>query len=216
LPEPRTPRQRQFIEAAAQLFAKRGYHAVGINEISAALGLSGPAIYRHYESKEALLVAVLDDAIMYHLEEVREIVSSHIKPAETLDAIVAHHVAFVFEQTGNIITWRTEFRSLPEADRHRLRYLQRLYIEEWVRTVKKLRPELGDEHVRAMCHAAISLIQSYTEFHSPVSTETMRRILHSMAVQALVQSTQNFDEADWKDGSEPSTVGHSRRSRSVS
>lgn len=181
----RTPRQRQFIEAAAQLFSERGYHAVSINEISAAIGLSGPAIYRHYTSKEALLVAVLDDAITYHLDGVRQIVASHSDPAEALDAIVAHHVSFVIDQTGNIVTWRTEFHSLPEADRHRLRYLQRLYIEEWVRTVKKLSPQLDDGHVRAICHAAIGLIQSYAEFHRPLSTGKMRLLLHSMALKTL-------------------------------
>jgi AcrR family transcriptional regulator len=40
--------------AAAQLFARHGYHAVGINDISGELGLTGPAFYRHYPSKEAL------------------------------------------------------------------------------------------------------------------------------------------------------------------
>jgi AcrR family transcriptional regulator len=181
----RTPRQKQFIDVAARLFASRGYHSVGINDISAELGLSGPAIYRHYPSKEALLVAVLDESITSHLEEVRDIVSSHVDPRETLEAIVDHHIQFVFDQTENIVTWRTEFRSLPESDSHRLRYLQRLYTEEWVRTVKKLHPKLDDDHIRAMCHAAIGLIQSPTEFHSPLDSEVLRPLLAQMAIRAL-------------------------------
>src|ERR1700738_3172330 len=116
----RTPRQKQFIAVAARLFSERGYHSVGINEISAELGLSGPAIYRHYPSKKALLVAVLDEAITSHLEEMRDIVSSGSTPRETLDAIVDHHIKFAYSETENIVTWRTEFRSLPEADRHYL------------------------------------------------------------------------------------------------
>jgi hypothetical protein len=40
----RSPRQKEFIAAAARLFSARGYHAVGIDEISTELGLSGPAI----------------------------------------------------------------------------------------------------------------------------------------------------------------------------
>jgi AcrR family transcriptional regulator len=182
----RTPRQKQFIEVAARLFAERGYHAVGINEISAELGLSGPAIYRHYRSKEALLVAVLDDVISAHLEEVRDIVSAHPDPAAALQAIVADHCRFVLDQTEFIVTWRTEFRSLPEADRRRLRYLQRLYIDEWVRTVGKLRPNLHDDAVRAMCHAAIGLIQSPSEFHSQVSQTVLEELITTMAVSALI------------------------------
>jgi AcrR family transcriptional regulator len=182
----KTPRQRDFIAAAARLFSARGYHSVGINDISAELGLSGPAIYRHYPSKEALLVAVLEEAITSHLEEVRDIVSSGSTSRETLDAIVDHHIKFAYGQTENIVTWRTEFRSLPQADRHYLRYLQRLYIEEWVRTVRSLRPDLTDDQVRACCHAAIAILQSPTEFHSPLGRRELTPLLRRMAREALL------------------------------
>jgi AcrR family transcriptional regulator len=182
----RSPRQKEFIKAAAQLFSARGYHAVGINEISAELGLSGPAIYNHYSSKEALLIAVLDDAITSHLESTRDLVSSLADPGERLAAIIDHHIAFVFDQYENIVTWRTEFRNLPDADSHRLRYLQRLYIAEWVRTVARLRPELDDGVIRAMCDAAIALLQSPTEFHSALPRKGLAPLLAEMASDALL------------------------------
>ena len=182
----KTPRQREFIAAAARLFSARGYHSVGINEISAELGLSGPAIYRHYPSKEALLIAVLDEAITSHLDEVRDIVSSGSTPRESLDAIVDHHINFAYGETENIVTWRTEFRSLPTADRHRLRYLQRLRTEEWVRTVGSLRPDLTDDQVRACCHAAIAILQSPTEFRSALGRRELIPLLRRMAIHALL------------------------------
>jgi AcrR family transcriptional regulator len=182
----RTPRQRELIEVAARLFAQRGYHAVGINDISGELGLTGPAFYRHYPSKEALLIAVLDDAISSHLEEVGDLVASIADPLETLEAIVEHHIDFVFEQTENIMTWRTEFRSLPEPDRHRLRYLPRRYTEEWVRTLRQLRPELSVDQVRAMCHGAIAMLQSPIEFNNKLPREQVGPLLYGMVMQALM------------------------------
>lgn len=184
--ETRSPRQKEFIKAAARLFSARGYHAVGINEIGAELGLSGPAIYNHYSSKEALLVAVMDDAITSQLESTRDLVSSLSDPHETLAAIIDHHIAFAFDQYENITTWRTEFRNLPEADGQRLRYLQRLYDDEWVRTVAKLRPDLGNDAIRAMCTAAIALIQSPTEFHSALPRHELAPLLAKMASDALL------------------------------
>jgi AcrR family transcriptional regulator len=184
----RTPRQRELIAVAARLFAQRGYHAVGINDISGELGLTGPAFYRHYPSKEALLIAVLDYAISSHLEEVGDLVASISDPFETMQAIVSHHIDFVFEQTENIMTWRTEFRSLPEPDRHRLRYLQRLYTEEWVRTLRQLRPELAVDQVRAMCHGAIAMLQSPIEFHNKLTREDVAPILFRMVMLALMQT----------------------------
>jgi AcrR family transcriptional regulator len=182
----RTPRQRELIAAAAELFAKHGYHQVGINDISGALGLTGPAFYRHYPSKEAILVALLDDAITSHLEEVGDLARSIVDPLEALEAIIANHVAFVFDQTAHIVTWRTEFRSLPAQDRHRLRYLQRLYTEEWVRTVSAIRPDLDIEQVRTMCQGAIALVQSATEFGNKLPREQIEPILAGMALHSLV------------------------------
>ncbi|MGQ0846854.1 MAG: TetR/AcrR family transcriptional regulator [Sporichthyaceae bacterium] len=173
---------------AARLFARRGYHAVGINDISGELGLSGPAFYRHYPSKEAVLVAVLDEAITNHLEEVVDLVRSIPDPVSALTAIVDNHVQFVLEQTANIQTWRTEFRALPKADRHRLRYLQRLYTEEWVRTLRQLRPGLSLEESRTICQAAIALIQSVTEFQTWLPPDELRRTLSRMALHVMIGS----------------------------
>jgi AcrR family transcriptional regulator len=182
----RTPRQRELIAAAAELFAKHGYHQVGINDISGALGLTGPAFYRHYPSKEAVLVAILDDAITSHLEEVGDLARSIADPLEALEAIIENHVAFVFDHMPDIVTWRTEFRSLPAQDRHRLRYLQRLYTEEWVRTVSAIRPDLDIEQIRTMCQGAIALVQSATEFGNKLPREQIEPILQSMALHSLV------------------------------
>ena len=56
-------RRRELIAAAARLFAARGYYAVTVDDIGEAVGLTGPALYRHFSSKEALLVAVFDEVI---------------------------------------------------------------------------------------------------------------------------------------------------------
>jgi AcrR family transcriptional regulator len=184
----RTARQRDLIAVAARLFAARGYHAVGINDISGELGLTGPAFYRHYPSKEALLVAVLEDAVHAHLEELGAIVALGGDPLAALTAIVEHHVAFVFDHGQDITTWRTEFRILPERDRHYLRYVQRLYVEHWVRAVQQVRPELDADEARALCHGAIALLQNPLEFHSDLGRERLSRTLASMAMAVLVQA----------------------------
>jgi hypothetical protein len=100
--------------------------------------------------------------------------------------MIDHHIAFVFDQYENIVTWRTEFRNLPDADSHRLRYLQRLYIAEWVRTVARLRPELDQGVIRAMCDAAIALLQSPTEFHGALPRKELAPLLAEMASDALL------------------------------
>ena len=48
-------RRQQILKEAARLFAERGFHGVGVDEIGAAVGISGPGLYRHFPGKDAML-----------------------------------------------------------------------------------------------------------------------------------------------------------------
>src|SRR3954452_16951771 len=52
-------RREQILRAAAQLFAERGSRAGGVDDVGAAVGVTGPAIYRHFASKDAMLAEML-------------------------------------------------------------------------------------------------------------------------------------------------------------
>src|SRR5690625_1311561 len=54
-------RRAEILRAAAGLFAARGSHGVSIDDLGRAVGTSGPALYRHFPGKEALLAAMLLD-----------------------------------------------------------------------------------------------------------------------------------------------------------
>ena len=49
------PRRELLLRAAADLFAARGFHDVGMDDIGAAAGITGPGVYRHFASQQALL-----------------------------------------------------------------------------------------------------------------------------------------------------------------
>ena len=181
-----TPRQRDLIRVAASLFAERGYHAVGVIDIGKELGVTGPAVYRHYSSKKTLLVAVLDAMMTRHLQEVGDLAAADGSPRMILEAIVRHHIEFVCDQGDSIITWRSEARTLPNTDRSRLSYLEDLYVEGWVRTLRRLRPEVSADQARSMCRATIALVESPTSASSALPTEQLRSVLQDMALQALL------------------------------
>ena len=52
-------RREQILDIAADLFAQKGFHGVSIAELGAACGFSGPALYRHFRSKDAVLAEML-------------------------------------------------------------------------------------------------------------------------------------------------------------
>jgi AcrR family transcriptional regulator len=52
-------RERQILDAAAALFYEKGFHGVGVDEIGQRVGISGPALYRHFKGKDQILAALL-------------------------------------------------------------------------------------------------------------------------------------------------------------
>ena len=51
-------RKQRILAAAADLFARNGFHSVSMEDIGEAVGITASAIYRHYDSKTAVLVAM--------------------------------------------------------------------------------------------------------------------------------------------------------------
>lgn len=182
-------RQLELIGVAARLFASRGFYAVTVDDIGEAVGLTGPALYRHFPSKEALLVAVFDQVIEQWTERIRQVVSDAPDPGSALRAMLRLHVEFAVEQSENLTVWRQEFHNLPEADGWRLRRAQRLYVEEWVHVVHEHRPDFSDTEVRAAVHAAFGLLQSPSDFQSGLSAEAITNLLMSMTLAALGQAS---------------------------
>ena len=178
-------RRKELIAVAAKLFASRGYYAVTVDDIGDAVGLTGPALYRHFSSKEALLVAVFDHVVEQLRDRSREVASEAPDPVSALVAIVRSYVEWAIEHRQNVAVWRQEFQNLGESDRWRLRRAQRLYVEEWVHLVQELRPELSDTEVRTAVHAAIGLLQSPSDFQSGLPTEAAIDLLMNMALAAL-------------------------------
>jgi AcrR family transcriptional regulator len=66
-PPGRTPdfaeHRRRILDAATALFAERGYETTGMRDLAASIGMSPPAIYHYFESKEALMDALIDDSL---------------------------------------------------------------------------------------------------------------------------------------------------------
>lgn len=56
-------RDERILEAAEMLFFERGFDGVGVDEIGQAAGVSGSAIYRHFQGKNEILATLFDRAI---------------------------------------------------------------------------------------------------------------------------------------------------------
>ncbi|MGA5039883.1 ScbR family autoregulator-binding transcription factor [Streptomyces capoamus] len=85
--------RRSLLEAAARLFAERGYAATSVNDISAGSGRTSGAVYFHYASKEGLAVAVVEDRFATWPQLAQRYADETVPPIERLVALsydIAH------------------------------------------------------------------------------------------------------------------------------
>src|ERR1700712_5273274 len=157
----RPSRREQILQAAAQLFAERGSRAVGVDDVGAAVGVTGPAIYRHFASKDAMLAEMLLRSSERRLAGGTErIAAAGDDPAGQLRALVHFHVDFALDNPALITVQDRDLGALSEPDARRVRQLQRRYVEEWVTVLAKLRPQNTTADCRARAHAVFGLINS--------------------------------------------------------
>ena len=178
-------RKQRILDAAADLLARNGFHSVSVADIGTEAGITGPGIYRHFDGKAAILVALFDETIDELHRQEREILDATTELVEALGLLIAGQVEFVVGKRQVAQVYFNEIRNLPEEDQIRLRRKQRLYLEEWVHLVGELHPQLDDAAVRALVHAAIGAIQS-TLFHNVGLAEDQLRATLSRAARAVL------------------------------
>jgi len=178
-------RKERILEAAADLVARNGYHAVSMADIGSAAGITGSAIYRHFDSKSAVLVALFDRVIDGLLADEQRIVQEVTDLRAALLTLIEGQVEFVVGDRELAQVYHHEINNLPEEDRRRLRRKQRLYLEEWVHLLDELRADLGDPEARVVVHAAIGAIQS-TLFHNSGLPVDRQRALLTAAARAVL------------------------------
>lgn len=171
--------------AAADLVARKGFHAVSIAEIGAAAGITGSGVYRHFESKSAVLVALFDRVIDELLRDQQKILDTTSDLGRALDLLIAGQVKFVVGDRELAQVYYNEINNLPEVDRRRLRRKQRLYLEEWVHLVNEQRTDLTDTEARTVVHAVIGAIQSPL-FHNTGLAQERLGVLLTEAARAIL------------------------------
>ena len=173
-------RKERILVAAAALGARRGFDAISMADIGAEAGIVGSGVYRHFDSKTAILVAMAD-RVMDRLMTGRPDHRGRADEGQSLTLLVRDHIEVALTDRDALAVYHREVRTLPEDERRRLSRAQRHYIEEWVHLLAPLRPDLADGEVRLAVHAAIGAIQSTLFFRSGLADERLTELLEGMA-----------------------------------
>jgi AcrR family transcriptional regulator len=184
----RGSRHDEFVQAAAHLFAERGYAGTSVDDVGSRLGVSGPAIYWHFASKEAILTEMLSDISDRLLAGGERCVADGGDDHGALANLVRWQVQFALEHPELITVQARDLAHVPEPARQRIRRTQRLYAELWVGALGGLAPAVPEAHRRAATHAAIGLINSTPFLGSSLDRESVAALLEQMVAAALYRA----------------------------
>jgi len=185
------PHRRDLIlEAAIELFRAKGFDATGIDEIGAAAGVTGPAVYRHYASKQD----ILDWAVRVGTDEVllteREILESARSPAEALSLLVAELVEQVLDRPALVTVLLRERRNLSAAGKRNWSRALGAFTAEWVMPLRELRPDMSKTEAEVTVNCAIGIVTSIASRTDAVglSRKMLASRLRGMMLAALLAS----------------------------
>jgi AcrR family transcriptional regulator len=182
----KSDRRSQLVSAAERLVAERGFLAVRLEDIGAAAGVSGPAIYRHFPNKEALLVELLVGISTRLLAGATDVVGRADTPAAALDGLIDFHLDFVFGESDLIRIQDRDLDHLPAPARRQVRKAQRQYVELWVDVLRQLDDALNEADARLMAHATFGLLNSTPHAVKPgAASGSSRTVLRAMTLAAL-------------------------------
>lgn len=182
-------RRGDLLRGAAALFARRGFAGVSTTELGDAVGMSGPALYKYFASKDALLAELLIDASERLLAGGRSIRSETADPDAALTRLIAFHLDFATTEPDVIRVQDRELATLDEPSRHAVRSLQRQYVQVWDDVLAPLLPGASVEERLTRLLAVFGLLNSTP--HSARSTphsdrsEATSDVLAAMAAAAL-------------------------------
>ncbi|MFJ3302546.1 TetR/AcrR family transcriptional regulator [Streptomyces sp. NPDC086549] len=156
-------RREQILKEAARLFAERGFHGVGVDEIGAAVGISGPGLYRHFAGKDAMLAELLvgiSGQLLTGAKRRLAEVDRQTGASEVLDSLIEGHIDFALDDRPLITLHDRELDRLRDSDRKLVRQLQRQYVELWVEVVREVYPALTEPMARSAVHSVFGLLNS--------------------------------------------------------
>lgn len=187
-------RRSQLLSAAASLFAARGFASVRLEDLGSAVGVSGPAVYRHFPNKEAVLVELLVDISEYLLGGGRDVVARHtaadvVTNRIILSELIDFHIDFALGSPALIRIQDRDLYNAPESARRRIRRMQREYVELWVSSLCAAEPATSESDARTKAHAVFGLINSTPYSAGNTPSKNTKSLLRVMAMGSLGLST---------------------------
>jgi AcrR family transcriptional regulator len=175
-------------QAATRLFGERGYTGTTMRDIARSVGILPGSLYAHIESKEAVLLAIIEDGVDRFNEVVDAIDAEHLSPEAALRAAVRGHLDIVADNPERTLIVFHQWRFLDPENRERLLAKRKHYEDFFVRTVRRGMDGgtfAGELDVKVVVLGILGALNWTPEWFSPTGPATAQVVADRLADSLL-------------------------------
>jgi AcrR family transcriptional regulator len=178
-------RRDEILAAAAQLFADRGYDSVGMDELGASVGMTGPALYYYFPGKAQLLTELLLPSSEQLAENASGIVQRTGSALDAISQLIYLHVRFVVEHPSLAAVYAHELRNLTVTEQQQIRAAMREYLSTWAAAVSRASPCLDLATARALLQGIFAMVNGVPLGQLEAAGRDVPAFLSTMVVSSL-------------------------------
>jgi AcrR family transcriptional regulator len=183
---PRPDRKTEILDAAARLFAERGYAAVSIRDLAQEIHTTPAALYHHFADKDALYGATLRHVFSDKAAAMTIVVNRGDAPEVTLGRLI---VWLTRQLSENPILARLAQRELLAGDRERIRMLTEDLMAAPFREIERLMQRLAPDRDASLSAASVlALVMGFTTLSPALEQLTGERSTHKRLMDFAAQA----------------------------
>ncbi|WP_026918622.1 TetR/AcrR family transcriptional regulator [Gordonia shandongensis] len=183
-------RREAILSESISLFARRGYGEVTLEEIGAAVDLPASGVYRHFESKAAILTAAFWRASARTTAAISAGLAEAATPREAVVALARQYSALCVADPDIMTVFLSERGALAPDDLRALRRQQRTNIDEWSTWLQRARPDISGSAARLLVHAALTVAGDLPARDAGVGAETVGHLCAAVMLGADPRSVR--------------------------
>lgn len=166
------PTARRIVEQAAQLFADDGFDVISMRDIAKACDIKAPSLYHHFNDKQGLYHAVLQEVFAQHNAEVAEVFASDASASDKLFQVI---LLSARKMDQDRVFRQLLWRELLQNDPQRMQFLAEEVMAQSCAQLQDILLQIQPENASADSHFAITSVLGLLLFHFQVGA--MRQYL---------------------------------------
>lgn len=181
-------RRQGLLDAAAAMFAEKGFDGTSIATIARHCGVSKALLYHYYPSKEALLYDILRSHCLLLVERARNAVQPQDKPDRQLQSLIRALLRLYMSSRNKHVVLLNDLHCLPENEQKQIKDLEKQVLKIIKDLLAKLRPDVKGPMATSLAMYLMGAINwTYTWFRpqGPLSAREYADLATSVFLHGL-------------------------------